>query len=308
MSACGDVPPIVVEGLSKRYGRRRGIEDVTFAVAQGQICGLLGPNGAGKTTTMRILVGLSRPDRGVARLLGAPSGLAFATLRRAGVLIDGPAFIPHLSGKRNLELLWSAGGRHWPPPAIEESLELAGLGDALKRKVKSYSMGMRQRLMLAQALMGEPDLLILDEPANGLDPGEVHALREHLINLAARGVAILISSHILAEIELLASHAVVMNEGSIVTTGPLKELLGSGSYEFDVDDSAHGESILCRIEGVTAVKRRNSQLIVTAPSRTAKELVHALVSAGVGVSGARSARNLEDVYLALVGEEDDASR
>jgi ABC-2 type transport system ATP-binding protein len=308
MSTQQDHPTIVAEGLSKRYGRRRAIENVSFTVERGQICGLLGPNGAGKTTTMRILVGLSRPDRGVARLLGAPSGLAFAELSRAGVLIDGPAFVPHLSGRRNLELVWSAGGHYWPPSALQESLELAGLGDALKRKVKSYSMGMRQRLMLAQALMGAPDVLILDEPANGLDPAEVHALRAHLTNLAARGVAVLVSSHILAEIELLATHVVVMNEGAIVTAGPLKTLLGSGSYEFDVDDLALGESILCRSEGVAAVERHDGRLIVTAPNRTTTELVEALVRAGVGVSGVRASRRLEDVYLSLVGEVDNASR
>jgi ABC-type multidrug transport system ATPase subunit len=257
---------------------------------------------------MRILVGLSQPDAGCARLLGTPSELACEALSHAGVLIDGPAFVPHLSGRRNLELIWRAGGRAWPPPALDASLDLAGLGDALARKVKSYSMGMRQRLMLAQALMGKPDVLILDEPANGLDPAEVHMLREHLVDLAAKGVAILISSHILAEIELLATHVVVMNEGKVVTSGPLKDLLGSGSYEFEVDDLARGQAVLSRIEGVTRVECRGNHLLVTAPERTTRDLVNALVTAGVGVDAARSAHSLEDVYLKLVGEEVDASR
>ena len=223
-----DTVALTACGLTKSYGHRRGIEQVTFEVEHGQICGLLGPNGAGKTTTMRVLVGLSRPDGGAARLLGEPSRLAAGVLARVGVAIDGPAFVPHLSGRRNLELAWRAGGRTWPPPALEESLELAGLGEALDtKKVKSYSMGMRQRLMLAQALMGGPEVLILDEPANGLDPGEVRTLREHLRRLAERGAAILISSHVLAEIELLATHVVVMNAGAVVTAGRLEDLLGT---------------------------------------------------------------------------------
>src|SRR5450432_1225788 len=146
---------IAAHGLSKSYGRRRAIKDVSFQVERGQICGLLGPNGAGKTTTMRVLVGLSRPDGGTAQLLGEPSRLAAGVLARVGVAIDGPGFVPHLSGRRNLELAWRAGSRSWPPPALKSSLDLAGLGEALNRKVKGYSMGMRQRLMLAQALMGD---------------------------------------------------------------------------------------------------------------------------------------------------------
>lgn len=249
-----DTAAIAAQGLTKSYGRRRAIERVTFEVGRGQICGLLGPNGAGKTTTMRLLVGLSRPDDGAARLLGEPSRLAAGVLARVGVAIDGPAFVPHLSGRRNLELGWRAGGRRWPPPALGESLELAGLGRALERKVKSYSMGMRQRLMLAQALMGAPEVLILDEPANGLDPGEVRTLREHLRRLADHGAAVLISSHILAEIELLATHAVVMNAGTVVATGGLEDLLGTGSYEFEVDDVVQAEKALCLMAEVRSVE------------------------------------------------------
>jgi len=301
MSAVAAGPVVEAQGLTKRYGRRRGVDDVSFAVERGQICALLGPNGAGKTTTMRVLVGLSRADRGVARLLGAPSRLAAEVLARVGVLIDGPAFVPHLSGRRNLELLWTAGGRRWPPPGLEASLELAGLGDALERKAKGYSMGMRQRLMLAHALIGRPDVLILDEPANGLDPGEVRALRERLAALAADGVAVLVSSHLLAEVELLATHAVVMDEGTVVAAGRLEELLGAGSYEFDVDDVAGGEAALRAVDGVEAVVEHDGRLLVTAPGRSAQELTQLLVGAGVGVSGVRGARRLEDVFLGLVG-------
>ncbi len=300
---------VSAERLTKRYGRRRGVQDVSFTVEPEQVCALLGPNGAGKTTTMRMLVGLSRADSGCARLLGRPSRLAADVLASVGVLIDGPAFVPHLSGWRNLELLWRAGGRAWPPPALEASLALAGLGSALHRRVKSYSMGMRQRLTLAQALMGAPQVLVLDEPANGLDPGEVRALREHLAALAENGAAVLISSHLLAEVELLASHVVVLDDGKVLTSGALDRLLQQGSYTFDVDDAPAARAALRDLPGVDAIEEQDGRLVVTAPQLSAQQLTSRLVAAGVGVSGLRAARRLEDVFLGLVtGGEDGAAR
>jgi ABC-type multidrug transport system ATPase subunit len=218
---------IRADALSKRYGRRRAVDDLTFTVQAGQVCALLGPNGAGKTTTMRMLVGLARPDAGTARIAHAPVGLGAPVLRRVGVLIDGPAFVPHLTGTANLHLLWAAGRRPWPPPGLTEALDLAGLGAAVDRRVKGYSMGMKQRLALAYALMRGPDVLILDEPANGLDPAEVRALRQHLASRADAGAAVLVSSHQLAEVQQLASHIVVMNNGRLVTAGPLDALVAA---------------------------------------------------------------------------------
>jgi ABC-2 type transport system ATP-binding protein len=222
---------IEADNLSKRYGRQQAVERLTFAVQAGQICTLLGPNGAGKTSTMRMLVGLSTPDTGAARIAELPVSLGAPVLRRVGVLIDGPAFVPHLSGTANLKLLWAAARQTWPPPGLAEALELAGLGAAIDRRVKGYSMGMKQRLMLAHTLMRRPEVLILDEPANGLDPAEVRALRRHLASRAAAGAAVLISSHQLAEVQLLASHIVVMNHGRLVTAGPIDVLLGQQSLE-----------------------------------------------------------------------------
>lgn len=224
-------PLIRVAGLSKRYGRRRAVDKLDFTVNAGAVCALLGPNGAGKTSTMRMLVGLSRPDTGIAYLLGERVRLGAPVLRHVGVLIDGPAFVPHLSGMRNLRLLWAATGQPWPPPALAAALALAGLDGDIERKVRSYSMGMRQRLMLAQALMRDPRVLILDEPANGLDPGEVRALREQLAALARNGAAVLVSSHQLAEVQQLATEAVVLNRGRLVTTGPLTQLRAGRSLE-----------------------------------------------------------------------------
>jgi ABC-type multidrug transport system ATPase subunit len=217
---------IQAEALSKRYGRQQAVDQLSFAVRAGQICALLGPNGAGKTSTMRMVVGLTTPDTGAVRIAETPVSLGAPVLRRVGVLIDGPAFVPHLSGTANLRLLWTAARQAWPPPGLADALDLAGLGPAIDRKVKGYSMGMKQRLMLAHALMRRPDVLILDEPANGLDPAEVRTLRQHLEARAAAGATVLISSHQLAEVQLLASHIVVMNHGRLVTAGPLDDLLG----------------------------------------------------------------------------------
>jgi ABC-type multidrug transport system ATPase subunit len=218
---------IRADGLSKHYGRRSAVDQLTFTVAAGQICALLGPNGAGKTSTMRMLLGLAKADAGTVTIDDQPVRLGAPILRRVGALIDGPAFVPHLSGTANLRALWSASGRAWPPPGLAGALALAGLGPAIDRKVKGYSMGMKQRLMLAHAVMREPDVLILDEPANGLDPAEVRTLRHHLAARAAAGAAVLISSHQLAEVQLLASHIVVLNHGRLVTAGPLDALLAA---------------------------------------------------------------------------------
>ena len=220
---------IQAESLAKRYGRRQAVADLTFAVVPGSVCALLGPNGAGKTSTMRMLVGLSTPDGGRARLLGEPVGLGAAVLRRVGVLIDGPAFVPHLSGMANLRLFWSAAGRAWPPPALDDALDLAGLGDALGRRVRGYSTGMRQRLGLAQALMRSPEVVILDEPANGLDPAEVRALRRYLAGLARDGATVLVSSHQLAEVQQVATDVVVLNHGRLVAAGRLADLVGGAA-------------------------------------------------------------------------------
>ena len=218
---------IQADGLTRRYGRRRAVEQLTFAVTAGQICALLGPNGAGKTSTMRMLVGLARPDAGTARIAGQPVHLGAPVLRRVSVLIDGPAFVPHLTGTANLRLLWAASRRAWPPRGLTDALDLAGLGSAIDRKVRGYSTGMKQRLMLAHAVMREPDVLILDEPATGLDPAEVRALRQHLAARAAGGATVLISSHQLAEVQLLASHVIVLHHGRLVADGPLDTLLGT---------------------------------------------------------------------------------
>ncbi len=294
-------PMIRASGLSKRYGRKQAVTGLAFSVDSGQICALLGPNGAGKTSTMRLLVGLASPDGGSAWILGEPVGLGATVLRRVGVLIDGPAFVPHLTGIGNLRLLWSATRHAWPPPALDDALDLAGLGPAIDRKVKGYSMGMKQRLMLAQALMRAPDVLILDEPANGLDPAEVRALRQHLGVLARDGAAVLVSSHQLAEVQQLATHIVVMNRGRLVTTGLLTTLLGDAdTYCIHVDDTDRAATVLRQMPGVATVTAQEAAVIVAAPGVSTRELVHTLVTTGVGVTSVQLAnRSLEEAFLAM---------
>ncbi|SDG35349.1 ABC-2 type transport system ATP-binding protein [Sinosporangium album] len=225
--ALADVP-LRITGLTKAY--RNGefaVNDLGFRVEKGQVLGLLGPNGAGKTTTMRMLMGLIQPDAGEIRIFGHRVTPGAPVLSRLGSFVEGPGFLPHLTGRANLDLYWRATGRASEDAHLDEALEIAGLGAALDRAVRTYSQGMRQRLAIAQAMLGLPDLLVLDEPANGLDPPQIREMREVLIRYARQGRTVIVSSHLLAEVEQTCSHVVVMHRGRLVTTGPVEELLGS---------------------------------------------------------------------------------
>ncbi|GAA3034990.1 hypothetical protein GCM10020000_10550 [Streptomyces olivoverticillatus] len=185
--ALADVP-LQITGLSKRYAKsadRYAVQDLGFRVERGQVLGLLGPNGAGKTTTLRMLMGLIRPDAGEIRVFGHAIRPGAPVLSRVGAFVEGAGFLPHLSGRANLDLYWRATGRLAGDAHVEEALEIAGLGPALERAVRTYSQGMRQRLAIAQAMLGLPDLLILDEPTNGLDPPQIREMREVMIRYAA---------------------------------------------------------------------------------------------------------------------------
>ncbi|MEV4554621.1 CocE/NonD family hydrolase [Nonomuraea wenchangensis] len=224
----GGQVPLEIKGLTKAY--RNGelaVDGLSFRVERGQVLGLLGPNGAGKTTTMRMMMGLIRPDDGEVRIFGERVTPGAPVLSRLGSFVEGPGFLPHLSGRDNIELYWAATGR---PPAdahFEEALEIAGLGKALERAVRTYSQGMRQRLAIAQAMLGLPDLLVLDEPTNGLDPPQIREMREVLKRYARDGRTVIVSSHLLAEVEQTCSHVVVMHRGRLVSAGPVSRLLTS---------------------------------------------------------------------------------
>ncbi|MFI7633323.1 alpha/beta fold hydrolase [Nonomuraea sp. NPDC049400] len=226
--AGGKGVPLEITGLTKAY--RNGelaVDGLSFRVEQGQVLGLLGPNGAGKTTTMRMMMGLIQPDGGEIRIFGDLVTPGAPVLSRLGSFVEGPGFLPHLSGRDNLELYWAATGRPAADAHFDEALEIAGLGKALERAVRTYSQGMRQRLAIAQAMLGLPDLLVLDEPTNGLDPPQIREMREVLKRYARDGRTVIVSSHMLAEVEQTCSHVVVMHRGRLVSTGPVSRLLTS---------------------------------------------------------------------------------
>ena len=217
--------PLVVEGLEKTYADGlRAVDGVSFRAEPGQVVGLLGPNGAGKTTVMRMLVGLIRPDAGTVFVHGEAVSEGAEVLRDVGAFIEGPGFLPHLTGRQNLDAYWAATGRPIGEAHLDEALAVAGLGAALDRRVRAYSQGMRQRLGIAQAMLGLPALLLLDEPTNGLDPPQINAMRAVLRDYAATGRTVVVSSHLLGEVEQTCTHVVMMTGGRVVLTGSVDEL------------------------------------------------------------------------------------
>jgi ABC-2 type transport system ATP-binding protein len=295
-------PVVEVRGLSKRFkGNVLAVDDLSFSVEPGQICGMLGPNGAGKSTSLRVLLGLVHPTAGDAYLFGERVRPSTPLLRRVGAQIETAAFVPHLSGLMNLRLWWESGGARLADADFDGALAIAGLGDAINRKVKTYSQGMRQRLGLARVLLGRPEVLVLDEPTNGLDPGEMREVRQLVRRVAEAGATVLFSSHILAEVEQICTHAVVMDKGRLVAAGSVRELVGSsGAVYLEVDDVAAAERVLEELPMVKRIESDAPGLNVGMNGGKRSELVAALVRAGVGVETVTSRHRLEDAFLGLV--------
>jgi ABC-type multidrug transport system ATPase subunit len=222
---------IEIDGLRKEFRRLRGgrtvaIDGLDLSVPEGGVFGFLGPNGAGKTTTIRCLLGLVRPSSGRLSLLGADVGHALPTvIGRVGSIVEAPAMFPRFSGRRNLEILARIHGEG--DAAIEASLERVGLRDRAGDPVKAYSLGMKQRLAIAATLLRDPSLLILDEPANGLDPAGIVEVRELLRSLGSEGRTIFVSSHILSEVQQTADHVAIVAKGKLITSGPVNEVLAT---------------------------------------------------------------------------------
>ncbi len=296
--------PVAVRALSKNYGSVLAVDHLDFAVQAGQVCGLLGPNGAGKTTALRMLVGLARPTGGETRLFDRVVKPGCPELRRVGTMIEHASFVPHLSGIANLRLYWEAGGDRFGEADVDTALAVAGLGDAIDRRVKTYSQGMRQRLGIARSLLGRPELLVYDEPTNGLDPQEMRAVRTLIHRIADEGRTVLLSSHILSEIEQVCSHAVVMDRGRLVAAGTVAELVASGASAYvEVDDSARAREVLAQLAGVGGVTDEAPGLVISLAGATRPEIVAALVAAGIGVQTVTSRHALEEAFLGLVGTE-----
>ena len=218
-------PAIQVRGLTKRYGAQVAVDDLTFDVPTGQVVGFLGPNGAGKSTTLRMIIGLTAPTAGTATLFGTPFHELDDPARTVGAIVDGVEYHP---GRRAIEeLRISAQAAGLPRSRCDEVIELVGLGAAARKRVGKFSLGMRQRLGIAQALLGDPKILLLDEPANGLDPEGIHWVRELLRNLADQDRAVLVSSHLLGEISRLADEVLVIRRGRFVTQAPVDQLINA---------------------------------------------------------------------------------
>ena len=216
---------VEVENLGKVYkDGHRAVANLSFEVQRGQVVGLLGPNGAGKTTVLRMVMGLIFPTEGSIYLNGKSVYPGSPALSNLGSFIEGPGFLPHLSGRENLWLYWKSIGRDGEQH-LEQVVAITKLGTALDKKVRTYSQGMRQRLAIAQSMLGMPDLLVLDEPTNGLDPQQIAEMRQVLKDYAATGRTVIISSHLLAEIQQTCSHVVLMHRGQLISFGPMEEIL-----------------------------------------------------------------------------------
>ncbi|MDQ1509750.1 MAG: type transport system ATP-binding protein [Actinomycetota bacterium] len=294
-------PIIAVEGLWKSFGAVSAVENFSFSVARGEVCGLLGPNGAGKTTTLRVLMGLERPNRGSVRLFGQPVTPSCTQLARVGAMVEQAAFVPHLSGMANLRLWWEAGGSRLASADLDGALRVADLGDAIHRKVRTYSQGMKQRLGFARLLLGKPELLVIDEPTNGLDPGEIREIRELIGRLTDHGATVLLSSHHLSEVEQTCSQVIVMNHGRLIAAGTVSELIGSaGSVYVEVDDRDRARAVLEAVAGVDSVANSGDGLILELRNGRRSDLVTALTDAGLRVETIMQTQRLEDAFLDLL--------
>ncbi|MFF3034002.1 alpha/beta fold hydrolase [Streptomyces rubiginosohelvolus] len=300
--------PLEITGLSKKYAKsvdRYAVRELSFRVEKGQVLGLLGPNGAGKTTTLRMLMGLITPDEGEIRVFGQAIRPGAPVLSRVGAFVEGAGFLPHLSGRANLDLYWQATGRPAEDSHIDEALEIAGLGDALARAVRTYSQGMRQRLAIAQAMLGMPDLLILDEPTNGLDPPQIREMRDVMIRYAAGGRTVIVSSHLLSEVEQSCTHLVVMDRGRLVQAGPVAEITGSGDMILVTTADEVSEPLAEKVAALpgigSAVPTDDGRgLLVRLDGATTSRLVADLVRLDVPVTGVGPHRRLEDAFLTLI--------
>ncbi|MDQ3590129.1 MAG: ABC transporter ATP-binding protein [Actinomycetota bacterium] len=295
-------PLVETRDLTKRYGRQiTAVDRLNLAVRRGEVYGFLGPNGAGKTTTLRMLLGLIEPTSGAARVLGQEPGSP-ASLRGVGALVESPAFYPYLSGYDNLKVVSRYAGV--PRRRIREVLETVELSGRAKDKFKKYSLGMKQRLGVAAALLKDPELLILDEPTNGLDPKGMADMRALVRELGSGERTVLLSSHLLGEVEQICDRVGVIHKGILVAEGTIAELRGEEGLLVRAEPFEEARQIAERIKGVEGVTVADGMLrLATDPGRAA-EINAKLVSAGLRVSELRPAeQSLEEVFLELTGGE-----
>jgi ABC-2 type transport system ATP-binding protein len=288
--------------LTKRFRHVLAVDDLSFQLEHGTVTGFLGPNGAGKTTTLRMLLGLTRPTHGTALLFGQNYEDVPNPARRVGAVLEATDFHPGRSGRDHLLMLAYATGL--PASRVDEVLGLVDLSKSARRRVGGYSMGMRQRLGLAGALLGDPELLILDEPANGLDPEGVHWLREFLHGFAAEGKTVFVSSHVLAEVAQTVDRVVIINRGRLITVSPLAELLAQATSSVHVIAPEAGRlHDLLREHGIADVRLLDTHELVLAGATTA-EVGEIAGAAGVFLHElSANTSSLEDIFLELTSKE-----
>jgi ABC-2 type transport system ATP-binding protein len=295
---------IEVDGLSKRFGKTQAVAGLSFRVEPGTVTGFLGPNGAGKSTTLRSVLGLVHPDAGSATVLGVPYRRLERPLHRVGAVLEASEVHPGRSGRNHLRVQAAAAGL--PPSRVEEVLAVVELTAAAKRRVKGYSLGMRQRLGLATALLGDPEVLVLDEPANGLDPAGIRWLRDLLRSLAAEGRTILVSSHVLAEVAQTVDDVVIIHRGRLVQHAAMADVEAMAARATMVrSPEASRLASLLAAEGVDAVSAGEDRVTVHAPTERVGEIAAAN---GVVLHELTAERaSLEEVFLELTGEPGERS-
>ena len=260
-------PSIVASGLTKRYGATTAVDDLSFDVRSGAVTGFLGPNGAGKTTTLRMVLGLARPTSGSATVLGQPYGALPDPARSVGANLEICGMHPGRSGRNHLRSLAALGGL--PASRVDEVLRLVEMSTAANRRAGGYSTGMRQRLGLAATLLGDPQVLVLDEPANGLDPQGIRWLRDFLRSVAAEGRTVLVSSHVLSEVEQTVDDVLVIHRGKLVTSGPIGGLVSGGGVRVRSPRAADLAAALERDGPASPWTARRSQSRAARPTRSA---------------------------------------
>jgi ABC-2 type transport system ATP-binding protein len=301
-----DAPPVEARGLVKRYGELTAVDGVDLTVERGDVFGYLGPNGAGKTTSLRMLLGLIRPTEGRALLFGRdPIVDGARALDGVAGFVEGPRFYPYMSGRKNLRLLADLDGGA-STSRIDEVLDVVELRDRAKDRVGGYSHGMRQRLGIAASLLRDPKLLLLDEPTTGLDPAGMRDMRELVKRLAGEGITILLSSHILAEVEELCNRVAIIRRGTIIYEGLLQELLLSagGSYRLITTDPGRARALLLArgFEGVQVV---DDELRFQAEVSAIEGATVALGEAGIGISAlVPHTATLEELFLGMTDEHE----
>lgn len=303
-----DRASLVVEtrGLTKRYGAQIvAVNSLDLRVRRGEVYGFLGPNGAGKTTTLRMLLGLVRPTAGTATVLGAMPGTP-QSLARIGAMVETPAFYPYLSAQDNLRVLARHAGA--PLARIETALEAVELADRARDRFSTYSLGMKQRLGVAAALLKGPDLLILDEPTNGLDPAGTVEMRTLIRNLGKGGHTVLLSSHLMSEVEQTCDRVGVIRSGALVAEGTVDELRGRNSLRVRAEPLDAARRLVATLPGIERVTMVDDSLRIAADLAEAPAINRALVEAGIAVSElAHERASLEEVFLELTQEGADAA-